>query len=205
MLESLFTSKARVSILEIFLLNKEKEFHIRELARILDISPPYIRKEFNNLKRLGILSERKASRNMIFYKINKSSSIVEDLKRIFLKTEGIAAELTSVLTKNNNKDNKNIIKYAMIYGSFAKGTEITSSDIDLLIIGSIDEDTLLKLVIDTQNKIGREINYTMWTEKEFISNIQKQIPLLREIRKTSVIMIIGDKDEFKRIIKEKIN
>ena len=71
MLESLFTSKARVKILEIFLLNKEREFHIRELARILDISPPYIMKEFNNLKTLGILSERKDG-NMIFYKINKS-------------------------------------------------------------------------------------------------------------------------------------
>lgn len=208
MLESLFTSKARVKILEIFLLNKESEFHIRDLARRLDVSAPYIMKELDNLEKLGILSKRKEG-NMLFYKVNKSSSIVEDLKRIFLKTEGLAAEIKNILNtiEKNNKDSSNTksIKYVLIYGSFAKGTEITSSDIDLLVIGNIDEDILLKSIIKTQDRIGREINFTLWTENEFLENIRRQIHLLKEIQKTSVIMIIGDKDEFKRAIKEKTN
>lgn len=196
MLESLFTSKARVKVLETFLLNKGKEFHTRDLARRTGVSPPYVMKELHNLKNLGILVEKREG-NMVFYAINRSSSIVEDLKRLFLKTESVGKELLEVLKKDKEK-----IKYALIYGSFAKGTEVTSSDIDLLVIGDAEEKDVLGLVMKAQSRIGREINYIVWTEKAFKEKARQRIALLREISKTPVIMIIGDIDEFKRSIKE---
>lgn len=196
MLESLFTSKARVKILETFLLNKDREFHTRDLARRTGVSPPYVMKELRNLKGLGLLSERREG-NMAFYKVNKSSSIAEDLKRLFLKTESVGAELTDVFKKDREK-----IKYALIYGSFAKGTEVTSSDIDLLIVGDIGEDRVLDSILKAQSRTSREINYILWTEKAFAEKSRQKIALLREISRTPVIMIIGDADEFKRSIKE---
>jgi predicted nucleotidyltransferase len=196
MLENLFTSKARVKLLEIFLFNKNTEFHTRDLARRLGISPPYVMKELYNLRSLGILQERKDG-NRILYTINKSSTIVEELKRIFLKTEGVGSELLKTLGSKRTD-----IKYALIYGSFAKGTEVTSSDIDLLIIGKIDEDDILHSVMKLQNRLGREINYIVWTEKEFAEKVHQQIALLEEISKTSIIMIIGDTGEFKRAVKK---
>lgn len=196
MLEALFTSKARVKILEILLFNKQDDFHTRELARRTGVSPPYVMKELRNLKGLGILSEKREG-NMVFYKINESSSIVEDLKRLFLKTESLGTELFQRLKKDQEK-----IRYALIYGSFAKGTEISSSDIDLLVIGDIEEDRVASHVLRAQSRIGREINYIIWSEKEFLEKSVQQVALLREISKTPVIMIIGDADEFKRSIKE---
>lgn len=196
MLESLFTSRARVKILETLLLNKGKEFHTRELARRTDVSPPYVMKELHNLKGLGILEERREG-NMAFYRISKSSTVVEDLKRLFLKTESLGKELFDVMKKEAK-----MIKYALIYGSFAKGTEITSSDIDLLIVGEIGEDRVLKAIMKAQSRIGREINYSVWTEREFLEKARQKVALLREISRTPVIMLIGDSDEFKRSIKE---
>lgn len=196
MLERLFTSRARVKVLETFLLNKNKEFHTRDLARRTCISPPYVMKELHNLKDLGILVEKREG-NMVFYTINKSSSIVEDLKRMFLKTESVGKELFAVLDKDREK-----IKYALIYGSFAKGTEVTSSDIDLLVIGEVRENNILESVMKAQSRIGREINYIVWTEKAFLEKAGQKIALLREVSRTPVIMIIGDIDEFKRSIKE---
>lgn len=182
--------------MEIFLLNKDGEFHTRDLARRTGVSPPYVMKELHNLKSLGILVDKKEG-NMTFYRINKSSSIVEDLKRLFLKTEGVGAELAAVLKKDTGK-----IKYALIYGSFAKGTEVTSSDIDLLIIGDIEEDKVLDAVMKAQSRIGREINYILWTEKAFQEKAKQKISLLREISKTPAIMIMGDIDGLRRSIKE---
>jgi DNA-binding transcriptional ArsR family regulator len=196
MLESLFTSKARVKILETFLLNRDSEFHIRELARRTGISPPYVMKELHNLKDLGILIEKRQG-NMVFYRINKSASIVEELRKIFLKTEGVAPELFELLKKERNR-----IRYALVYGSFAKGTEVASSDIDLLIVGEIDEDKAAHLMMKAQSRIGREINYVIWSERAFAEKSGQKIPLLREISKNPVIMIIGDTDDFKRSIKE---
>lgn len=194
LLERLFTSKTRVKILAEMLLNPGREYHIRELSRITGISPIYVQKELKNLQSLGLLVSRKQG-NMILYALDKHSVISDDLKRMFLKTEGVGTEILRGVDKSE-------IKYALIYGSFAKGAETASSDIDLLVIGDIDEDVLLESVSKAERKIGREINYLLWTPREFVQKARQKIPLLLEILKTDVVMIVGEQREFKRFIKK---
>ena len=193
MLEKLFTSVTRVNILEEFLLNSGNEYHIRELARIVDVTPIYVQKELKNLESLGLLESRKKG-NMILYKLHAKSPISEDLKRIFLKTESIGQVILKELDERK-------IKFAFIFGSFAKGIETQTSDVDMLIIGNVNEDDVLRSISKTERRIGREINFILWTEKEFLEKVEKKIPLIREISKTPIIMIIGDEDELKRFVK----
>ena len=195
MLERLFTSKTRVSILEEFLLNPGTEYHIRELARIIKITPTYVQKELKNLESLGLLGSKRKG-NMVLYKLQAKSPIVEDLKRIFLKTESIGYAIVGEL------DTKKI-KFALIFGSFAKGIETPTSDVDMLIIGDVKEDDILRSISKTERRIGREINFILWMEKEFLQKVRKNIPLIKEISKTPIIMIVGDEDEFKRSIKQR--
>jgi predicted nucleotidyltransferase len=195
MLERLFTSKTRVNILEEFLLNPGIEYHIRELARIVETTPIYVQKELKNLESLGLLGSRRKG-NMVLYKLQTKSPIVEDLKRIFLKTESIGHAIVGEL------DTKKI-KFALIFGSFAKGIETPTSDVDLLIIGNVNEDDILRSISKTERRIGREINFILWTEKEFLQKVRENIPLIKEILKTPIIMIVGDEDEFKRSIKQR--
>ncbi len=195
MLERLFTSKTRVKVLEELLLNPESEYHIRELSRIVVGTPTYVQKELKNLESLGLLKSRKQG-NLVLYKLDKGSSIIEDLKRIFLKTESIGDWILMGLA------DKERIRYAFIYGSFAKGTAATKSDIDLLVIGNVDEDSVLRSVSKTEKRIGREINYILWTEREFAHKVREKIPLLRELSKTPLIMIVGKEDELKRAIEK---
>lgn len=196
MLEQLFTSKARVGILEEFLLNANTEYHIREISRITKISPIHVQKELRNLESIGLLSSRKKG-NMILYKLQTKSPIADDLKRIFLKTESIGKEILKGI------GSKGKIRYALVYGSFAKGTESTASDIDLLVVGNIEEDEILKSISKAEKRIGREVNFILWTEKELLQKIKENITLVREISKTPIIMIIGDENEFKRSIKQR--
>lgn len=195
MLERLFTSKTRVSILEEFLLNPDTEYHIRELARIIETTPIYVQKELKNLESLGLLGSRRKG-NMVLYKLQTKSPIVEDLKRIFLKTDSIGYAIVGEL------DTKKI-KFALIFGSFAKGVETPTSDVDMLIVGDVKEDDILRSISKTERKIGREINFILWTEKEFLQKIRENIPLIKEISKTPIIMIVGDENEFKRSIKQR--
>ena len=119
-----------------------------------------------------------------------------DLKRIFLKTESIGHEIFAGLDAKK-------IKFALIYDSFAKGTVTSASDVDVLIIRAINEDDILRSVSKTERRIGREINFILWTEKEFLQKVREHIPLIREISKTPIIMLLGDEDEFKRSIKQR--
>ncbi|MGI0102120.1 MAG: nucleotidyltransferase domain-containing protein [Nitrosotalea sp.] len=193
MLERLFTSTTRVSILEAFLLNPGNEYHIRGLARIIDATPIYVQKELKNLESLGLLDSRKKG-NMVLYKLRTKSPIAEDLKRIFLKTESIGQAIMKDLDIEK-------IKFAFIFGSFAKGVETPTSDVDVLILGDVNEDDVIRSISKTERRIGREINFILWTEEEFLERVEKKIPLIKEISKTPVIMIAGDEDELKRSIK----
>ena len=127
------------------------------------------------------------------YKINRDCIIYEELKRIFLKFELTDEVISKELEKFD-------IKYALIYGSFARGTETETSDMDLLIIGNINRTVLLRSISKLETKIGREINFILWNEKEYKIKKKQKISLLNEIKENEIIMMRGDENEFKRSI-----
>lgn len=191
-LENLFRSRAQILILKLLFLNSSSEFHANAIARKTGLAPSTIAKEMPLIYNIGLVL-RRTQGNLVLYKINNQSVIYNELKRIFLKFE----MLDEIISRDLPKEK---IKYALIYGSFAKGTESQSSDIDLLIIGDVNEDALLRSISKTERTIGREINYLLWKEGEFLERVEKKIPLIKEISKTTIIMIVGDEDEFKRLI-----
>ncbi len=191
-LERLFRSRSQILILKLLFLNTTNEFHMNDIARRTGLAPSTVAKEMPQLQNIGLVS-RRSQGPLVFYKINNKSVIFDEMKRIFLKFE----MLDEVILKGlSNKD----IKYALIYGSFAKGTESATSDIDLLVVGNVDEDSLMKSVSKTERISGREINFVLWKEADLLEKARKGIPLIKEISKTPIMMIIGDEDEFKRLI-----
>jgi predicted nucleotidyltransferase len=59
------------------------------------------------------------------------------------------------------------IERAFLYGSYARGTDVTpASDVDLMIIGSPDLDELTDRVGAAEREIGRPVNYTVLTDAE---------------------------------------
>ncbi len=193
MLEKLITSKARIKILELFLFYSERNFYLREIARLTNKNTNAIRVELNNLVELNILVRQKKGK-LIFYEINRASPLYGPLKTIFMRTESLGRHLKEAL--KNKK-----VKYALIYGSFATGKETEKSDIDLLIIGPIKQADIVDVVSDFERKMLREINYVIWTEKELEKRIKERHHLLMDIVGKPVIMIIGDEDEFRRAVK----
>jgi len=69
--------------------------------------------------------------------------------------------------KDRFKDSE-LIELALIYGSVARNEEKEKSDIDLFIVGEIEESKLHEQLSDIEKEIGREINYTLMTKKEFM-------------------------------------
>jgi predicted nucleotidyltransferase len=191
MLEKLFTSKTRTKILSKLLFNPDKEFHLRELSREIKTTPIYVKKELDNLKELNLVSTSKKG-NLSLFKINRDASIFADLKSIFMKTEFLSEIIKKSIAKLK-------IDFAFIYGSFAKGIEHEESDIDLFVVGSINEDELMTIVQKIEKKINREVNYVLWN-KDLLALRAKKHHLLNEIAKNPVIMLLGDENELRKII-----
>ena len=185
MLEKLFTSKVRIKILE-YLFFYNKETYLREIVKDLKLFPSAVKRELDNLLDLGLIKKQK---NRII--LDESNPFLEDLKRIFLKTDSIIYPIKKSLKKEN-------IKFALIFGSFVQGKYNSESDIDLLIIGKIKQQEVFKLLTPVEEIIKREINPVVWTLKELRKN--KNIGFVRDIVK-NMIIIIGDENEFQRIVR----
>jgi len=185
-------TKNRAELLGLFFTNPDRSFYMQEIGRILNKKPGYFQKTINNMEKEGILvSEYKA--NARYFKVNKGYPLYQELKSIVFKTVGVVGSLRESLKQIKN------IKFSFIYGSYAKSAENYLSDIDLIVIGIIDEDALIKELDKMEKKIGREVNYRLYELKEFKKEIEKRNPFLLEILKDKKVMITGAENELRRI------
>lgn len=186
---SLFRSGTREDILILLFSNPEKRFYIREISRLIDQQPNAVRAELLNLEKMGILCSAKEG-NLSFYFVNKTGSIFSELRSIIFKTFGLGSYLSKLFKKEE-------IKFAFIYGSTASGEDKKCSDIDLMIIGSPKMEELTPLISKAESKLRREINYSVFSESEFLS--KKSSAFIKNVLNNKKLMLIGDTDELKSI------
>ncbi len=140
-----------------FIKEPEKEFHVRELSKLLRKSPTTISKYLKKYKKEGILvSEEKL--NHLFFRVNHASQTFKQLK----------------LNYNLNLLNKsNLIKYLeeefnhpeaiILFGSFARAENTKKSDIDILIITTNKKEPNLK---SFEKKIGNSVQLHLYSNKD---------------------------------------
>ena len=193
-IDRLFGSRTRVTLLTKLLMNADRSYYLRELAKELKIPYSMLYKEKNTLLSLGILKEeRKGKINLL--SVNKNLPYYPELKGIMMKTTGLAGVTADSLHAIYG------VKYALIYGSFANGEETGSSDVDLLIIGDTDEEKILDAVTKVEKTTAREINYILWSENEFYDRVREKHHLLINMVSKRVIMLVGNEDEFRGTVK----
>jgi len=181
-------SKLREELLALYFTNPNKKYYLRELERLLNFSVGNIRRELIKLESTGLfLSENKG--NLVYYYLNQSYPLFEELKSIIFKTSGAPKMLQNFLEKFNG------ISHAFIYGSFAKGEEKEDSDIDLLIIGEVNEDKLIEVISKLERKLQREINYAIYEKEDFSKKKKEDNSFILDILKEKKIFLIGDENE----------
>jgi len=187
--------KNQAALLNLFFTNPERSFYMQEIGRILGKKPGTFQRTINNMVSEGMLiSEHKA--NARFFQVNKKYPIYKELKSIVFKTVGVQGSLRDVLEKVGN------VRFAFIYGSYAKAKETSFSDVDLVVIGNADEDKLIKELDGLEDKLQREINYKLYTFKKFMKEIEEKEPFLLEIVRDKKIMLIGSEYELRTVSKE---
>ena len=106
-----------------------------------------------------------------------------------MKTEAIGDRLREALSTLGD------IRVAFIYGSTAKGTEVTSSDIDLMVIGEIDLDTLDRTIDNVEDELGRTVNYTLFSAREWQERVTQENSFVVDILTHEKVFLIGDAND----------
>ena len=125
--------------------------------------------------------------------MNVNHPIYPELKNIYLKTSGIGNVIRDNLMKLGEID------FCFIYGSYANNSETQDSDIDLFIIGEIDENKLIPIINKLEKKINREINYVLYTLIELRNRINKKDTFMMNVLNDEIIMLYGEENELRGI------
>ena len=192
MLEILGRSRIRKKIILLFVYNQRKEFYLSEIARQVKTSAGTTQRELNKLLAQDFIGFKKRG-NLNFYRLNESYPLLREIEAIVRKTFGIEAELRSELGKMKG------VNFAFLFGSFVEGSFKSDSDIDLFIIGTVDEDTVYKTVQKVEDSVGREINYHLADEPEFIEK-SKSHSFYRDIL-ARPLMLVGEENALRALIR----
>src|SRR3989442_8972570 len=144
--------KTRRALLSRLYLEPERGFRLRELSRLTGISAGSVQHELKQLMQADLVT-RAQDGDLVIYRANQSSPVYGELRAIVEKTSGIDAMIRDALRKARKK-----IRLALIYGSIAKGANRSRSDVDLLVVGTLEFEVLLALLRPVEQRIGREIS-----------------------------------------------
>ena len=181
-------SKLRSKLLSYFFTNPEKSLYVRELGIILDLDPGNLSRELRKLEQEGIFTSY-IKGQIKFYFLNKKYPLFSDLKNIIFKTEGVEGSLRQLVSEYAG------ITLAFIYGSYAKGKEKGSSDIDIVLVGSFPRDEFTHKLRVLEAKLNREANFNSYTKAEFAKERKKNGGFLSIVIKDKVILLKGDLDD----------
>ena len=188
MLEHLITSRTRRSVLKLFFQNPMDAYYLRDIVRRTDEEVNAIKRELDILTDGKILtSERRL--NKVFFRLNKSHIFYEDFIRIFAKSSQIA----TLIRENAVKLGK--IKAIALTLKYVNKVDIKSDEVYLLGVGKIVLPEFAQIVSYCEQDFGREINYTIMTEDEFVFRKRNNDPFIGKFLKTPKIMILGSEEE----------
>jgi len=194
MLGNLFGSNARVKILKIFLLNPENKYYIRQLARDLSLQVNSVRRELENLEKFGLLnshmatsvpddgreeqeelkklfqgkvvesrpakkSETGKSQEKKYYQANKNFVLFEEIKALIIKAQ--------ILYEKDFLEKLKKIgcpKLIVLTGFFVNDD---SSPVDILVVGRLNKEKIMKVIGELEKEVGRELNFTLMSNNEF--------------------------------------
>lgn len=159
-LEALFPS-IRAGVLSATLLEPEHWWYLTELARHLDVTPSSLQRELDSLAHAGVLLHRRDGRR-VYFRANVDSPIYPELRGLMNKTTGIVPSLRDGLKRFGDR-----IDLAILYGSVARGGERPESDVDLLIVGTLQQIDLLPVLRKLEGRFRREVNVTLFSPDEF--------------------------------------
>lgn len=173
MLEHLFGSKTRVKLLQIFLNNPSEPHYLRELARVLKIQLNAVRREIANLEKIGIIKSvdvvpvktakkgknKRGAGSKKYFLADSEFLLYPELKALMLKAQLLLErDLVSKIERLAK------LKLLILSGIFVGAENQTT---DMLIVGSVNRNSLAKIIRQFEKQINREINYTVLSYQEY--------------------------------------
>lgn len=197
MLEHLFGSRTRVKLLTLFLHNPEEVFFVRELTRRINTQINAVRREIQNLSRIGLITTgsakgedagvRRPGLKRKYYVANREFPLLQEVRALLTK-----AYVLTEWRLHEQAKKLGDVRYLAFLGLFAG---LRNQPIDVFIVGDVDPDNLRIMIKKVEKELGFEINYTHMTTQEFVYRRDIADRFLEGILATPKTVVINKLEE----------
>jgi DNA-binding transcriptional ArsR family regulator len=187
-LQDFMISRVRVQIMELFFNQPSEMYFVREITRQTHEEINAVRRELDRMLEAGILKSEERG-NRLYYYVNKNYTFFPELLRMVKKSTGLGIKMIKQRKKLGT------VKFVMFSGKFVSVDSTKRTDVDILIVGDVVLAELEGLIKEEEQKIGREINYSVLPEDEFEFRKQRRDPFLMEVLYGTRVMVIGNEED----------
>jgi predicted nucleotidyltransferase len=183
----------RKRILATVLLQPERWWYASELARLLELPKTSLQRELVNLVHAGILHKRTEGKQ-VYYQADPETPFLPELQGLMAKTAGLVDVIREALAPLASR-----IEVAFVYGSVARAQELSTSDIDLMIVGEVGLKDLALPLRGARARLAREINVSVHSREEFARKARAQHHFVSAVLDKPKLFVIGTKHDVEGI------
>lgn len=187
--DALFTSTQQ-KVLGLLFGQPERSFFVTQIMELAKSGRGAVQRELLRLENAGLVSIQMHG-NQKHYQANRESPLFEEICGIVRKTVGLEEPLKAAVDSLPGT-----IHLALIYGSVAKKTDTSASDVDVLIVADevTLEDVYAALSVAEQ-QLDRKVNPTLYTSEEFDRRRARGNAFLNRVLGGPVIVLSGTIDD----------
>lgn len=178
----LFRTYVKWKILSHFLANPNTSFHIKQLARILSVSPASVSDAVKSFEEDRLLSKEEIGQAHI-YRLDSDNSVVAPLKKAY----GIAFIMSSKPKEKFLEIDPNIISLAL-FGSYAEGSFDEKSDIDFLVVAGARREMFLKAAKRLEEELEKEVSLSVLKLSEWRAMAKKGDAFYKRIVENHILL-----------------
>jgi DNA-binding transcriptional ArsR family regulator len=176
-------------MMELFFSNTSEMYYVREITRATKEEINAVRRELDRMLSYGLLKSEQRG-NRLYYFLNPKYVYFQELLQMVAKSIGLGKKLRKLHNKLGT------INFIMFSAKFVQGLRPRQDEVDLLIIGEVVLPELQALIKEEEEKLGREINYAVFSDEEFTFRKTRRDPFIMDILFGSRVMVVGSEDEF---------
>jgi predicted nucleotidyltransferase len=184
-------------ILAAVLMQPGRSWYRSELAGHLGVSPSSLQRPLAALLAAGILQSRRHG-NRLYFQANFDSPLYPEIRGLVAKTVGLVGVLREALAPLAAK-----IAVAFVYGSIARGEEVSTSDVDLFLVGTVGLADLALPLREAQGRLGREVNPSLFAPVEFAKAARARHRFVMGVLDSAKLFVIGTEDDLARVARPK--
>lgn len=176
-------------MLELFFTQASEMYFVREITRATKEEINAVRRELDRMMSYGLLrSEQRGNR--LYYFLNEKYLFFQELQQMVAKSTGLGRQIRKLQKKLGE------VSFVMFSAKFVRGKKPRPDEVDILVIGEVVLSELDALVKEEQTRLGREINYAVFTLEEFNFRKTRRDPFIMDILYGSRVMVVGAEEDF---------